>query len=76
VIVSNERGATRLPAHLTNDIMPGVCAMAQGAWHEADMDGDRLDRAGSINVLSGSRPSPLAFGNPQHSMLCQVARAE
>jgi Tat-targeted selenate reductase subunit YnfE len=39
------------------------------------MDGDRVDYAGSINVLTGHRASPLAFGNSQHTNLCQIERA-
>jgi anaerobic selenocysteine-containing dehydrogenase len=49
--------------------------ISQGAWHDADMDGDRVDYAGSINVLTGHRASPLAFGNSQHTNLCQIERA-
>lgn len=34
-----------------------------------------LDVGGSINVLTGSRPSPLAKGNPQHTCWCEVEKA-
>lgn len=74
VRVFNERGSCEMRAHVTDDIEQGVVAMAQGAWHDADMDGDRIDHAGSINVLTGHRASPLAFGNPQHTNICQVER--
>jgi Tat-targeted selenate reductase subunit YnfE len=30
--------------------MPGVAAMGQGAWHDANMDGDRIDRGACINT--------------------------
>jgi Tat-targeted selenate reductase subunit YnfE len=75
VRVFNDRGSCELPAHVTDEIAQGVVAISQGAWHDADMDGDRVDHAGSINVLTGHRASPLAFGNPQHTNLCQVERA-
>jgi anaerobic dimethyl sulfoxide reductase subunit A len=44
--------------------------MPQGAWYEADDKG--CDKGGSINVLTTSKPTPLAKGNPQHSNLVEV----
>ena len=55
--------------------MPGVVSMGQGAWHDADMAGDRIDRGGCINTLTSLRPSPLAKANPQHTNLVQVEKA-
>ncbi len=75
VRVFNEIGETRLPAKVTPRIMPSVLGMGQGAWHRADMFGDKVDHAGSINVLTTQRPSPLAKGNPQHSNLVQIEKA-
>ena len=49
--------------------------MGQGAWHDADMAGDRIDRGGCINTLTSLRPSPLAKANPQHTNLVQVEKA-
>ena len=49
--------------------------ISQGAWHDADMYGDRVDKGGCINTLTTHRPSPLAKGNPQHSNICQVTKA-
>jgi Tat-targeted selenate reductase subunit YnfE len=51
-------------------------AMGQGAWHDANMDGDRIDRGACINTLTTQRPSPLAKGNPQHTNLVDIARVE
>jgi Tat-targeted selenate reductase subunit YnfE len=73
--VFNSRGEVRLPAKVTPRIMPGVTGMGQGAWHKADMNGDKIDHNGCINVLTTLRPSPLAKGNPQHSNLVEVAKA-
>ena len=39
------------------------------------MNGDRVDKGGSINTLTTLRPSPLAKGNPQHTNICQVTKA-
>ena len=73
--VKNEFGETQLLAKVTPRIVPGTVAMAQGAWHDADMQGDRIDRGGCINTLTTQRPSPLAKGNPQHSNICNVSKA-
>ena len=43
VHVFNQRGEVRLPAKVAPRIMPGVSAMGQGAWHDANMTGDRID---------------------------------
>ena len=76
VRVFNEIGETRLPAKVTPRIMPGVLGMGEGAWHKANMWGDKVDYNGCINVLTTQRPSPLAKGNPQHSNLVQIAKLE
>lgn len=73
--VKNEFGEIELLAKVTNRTTPGVVCISQGAWHDADMDGDRVDKGGSINTLTTLRPSPLAKGNPQHTNICQVAKA-
>ncbi|CCK07105.1 Anaerobic dimethyl sulfoxide reductase chain A [Cronobacter sakazakii 696] len=57
---------------MTPRIMPGVVALGEGAWYQPDAEG--VDHAGSINVLTTQRPSPLAKGNPSHSNLVQLAR--
>ena len=69
-LVYNDRGRLRVPVRVTEDIAPGVTALAQGAWYDPDEEG--VDRGGCINVLTGHRPTPLAHGNPQHTILVQV----
>lgn len=75
VRVKSEFGQTELLAKVTPRVVPGVVCISQGAWHDADMDGDRVDKGGCINTLTTQRPSPLAKGNPQHSNLCEVVKA-
>ena len=75
VRVFNGRGELRIPAKVTPRIMPGVTAMGQGAWHEANMTGDRIDHGSCINTLTSQRPSPLAKGNPQHTNLVDIQKA-
>ncbi|ELY4852344.1 molybdopterin-dependent oxidoreductase [Cronobacter turicensis] len=72
VRVWNARGEARIEAKVTPRIMPGVVALGEGAWYQPDAQG--VDHAGSINVLTTQRPSPLAKGNPSHSNLVQLAR--
>jgi len=72
VLVWNDRGRVRIPVKVTEQIMPGVTALAQGAWHRADSQG--TDTAGSINVLTSLRPTPYARGNPQHTNLVEVRK--
>ncbi|CDY99189.1 putative anaerobic dimethyl sulfoxide reductase chain A [Salmonella enterica subsp. enterica serovar Paratyphi A] len=75
VRVFNQNGQMLIPAKVTPRILPGVTAIGQGAWLNADMFGDQIDRGGSINILTSHRPSPLAKGNPSHSNLVQVEKA-
>ena len=72
VLVFNGRGRVRIAAHVTERVMPGVTAMAQGAWYRPDAGG--TDTGGSINVLTSLRPTPYARGNPQHTNLVEVEK--
>jgi anaerobic dimethyl sulfoxide reductase subunit A len=73
VRVWNDRGALVLPARLTSRLMPGVLAIPQGAWWSPDRDG--TDRRGNVNVLTSERWTPYAFGNAQHTIMAQAAKA-
>lgn len=75
VRVFNEHGEVRIEAKVTNRAMPGHVFIPQGAWHNADMFGDKVDKGGCINTLTSQRPSPIAKGNGQHSIIGQVAKA-
>jgi anaerobic dimethyl sulfoxide reductase subunit A len=70
--VYNDRGALEITCRLTSRIIPGVIDIPQGAWWTPDKDG--IDQAGSINVLTSSRWTPLAFGTAQHTAMVQVER--
>ena len=74
VFVYNDRGTVKLQARVTERIMPGVVSIPQGAWWKPGEDG--IDRRGCVNVLSRYEPTPLAFGNPTHTILVQVEKAE
>jgi anaerobic dimethyl sulfoxide reductase subunit A len=72
VRVFNERGELRAACRVTKRIMPGVVAIAQGAWWAPGEDG--VDRGGSVNVLTSERWTPLAFGNAQHTIMVEVKK--
>ncbi|MBI2855016.1 MAG: molybdopterin-dependent oxidoreductase [Chloroflexi bacterium] len=56
VKIFNERGTVILPASVTEDIMPGVVDIPQGAWYDPDENG--IDRGGCANVLTRDGISP------------------
>ena len=75
VEASNRFGTLRLPAHVTDDVIAGTIVMPQGAWWQAESDvAEPIDVGGCINTLTISRPSPLAFGNPQPTCWCSLRR--
>ena len=71
VRVWNDRGTVEIPARVTEDIMQGVAAMPQGGWYLPDQNG--VDRGSSINTLTGFKPTPLAKGNSQHTILVEIS---
>jgi len=70
VKVFNDRGSITIPVRVTERVIRGVVAIPQGAWFTPGEDG--IDRHGSINVLTSTRPTPFAKGNPQHTNLVEV----
>lgn len=72
--IFNDRGEIRIQAKVTPRIVPGTVTIPQGKWHDADMDGDRIDHGGNINTLTIYRPTPLAKANPQHSNIGQIEK--
>ncbi len=76
VSVKSPAGEILIEAKVTPRIIPGTVALPQGAWHNADMSGDRVDKGACINTLTTYKPTPLAKGNgPAHSIIVQVAKA-
>ena len=70
--VFNDRGELVITVKVTPRIRPGVVAIPQGAWWTPDARG--IDQRGSINTLTKYQPTPLAFGNPQHTNLVEVVK--
>jgi len=69
----NDRGVMVLPVKITPRIMPGVVSVPQGAWWTPDDKG--VDQRGCVNVITKYHPTPLAFGNPQHTNLVEIIKA-
>ncbi|NGM18136.1 DMSO/selenate family reductase complex A subunit [Xiamenia xianingshaonis] len=75
VAVTSPAGEVRIEAKVTPRIIPGTVGIPQGAWHKADMNGDKVDEGGCVNTLTVYKPTALAKGNGTHSMIVQVAKA-
>jgi anaerobic dimethyl sulfoxide reductase subunit A len=73
VEVFNERGVVRLPAKVTERIMPGVVCVYQGTWYQPGQDG--VDEGGCANVLTQQRETPTG-GYATHSTWVQVRRSD
>ena len=86
VFVYNDRGTVKLPAKVTERIMPGVISIPQGAWYDpkdsssvsppsganTDMP---VDIAGSVNTLTSLHPTAQAKGMPAHTTLANVVKS-
>jgi anaerobic dimethyl sulfoxide reductase subunit A len=72
VRVFNGRGATILPARVTDRIAVGVIAIKEGAWFSLDARGD--DTRGCSNVLTSDIASP-AGASPFNTCFVEVAPA-
>ena len=76
VSVKSPAGEIHIEAKVTPRIIPGTIGIPQGAWHKADMNGDRVDTGACVNTLTTYKPTPYAKGNgPAHSIIAQVAKA-
>jgi anaerobic dimethyl sulfoxide reductase subunit A len=72
VRVFNGRGATVLPARVTDRIAPGVVAIKEGVWFSLDARGD--DTRGCANMLTPDTASP-AGASPFNTCFVEIAPA-
>ncbi len=74
--VKSPAGEIRIEARVTPRIIPGTIGIPQGAWHKAEMFGDKVDHGACVNTLTTYKPSALAKGNGSgHAIIAQVSKA-
>jgi len=73
VLVTSPQGRVRVPARLSEDVMPGVVCLLEGVWPSFGPDG--VDTAGSANVLTSTVPTEPSQGSRTHSVLVEIAPA-
>lgn len=74
----NQRGSIAVKVRVTPRVAPGVFALGQGAWYSpgntVGSTGHTLDEGGAINSLTRYQPSPVAKGNPQHTIRVAIKK--
>ena len=75
IAVTSPVGEIRIEAKVTPRVIPGTVMIPQGAWHKANINGDKVDEGGCVNTLTQYKPTPMAKGNGTHSMIVQIAKA-
>lgn len=70
------QGEIRTTAKVTNRVIPGVIMYPQGAWHDANMQGDRVDHGGCSNTLTSRHCAPVSKGTGQHSVIGTIEKVE
>jgi len=73
VEVYSPRGTIRLPAKVTERIMPGVICVYQGTWYQPGPDG--VDEGGCANVVTQQRETPTG-GYTTSTTWVEVRRSE
>jgi anaerobic dimethyl sulfoxide reductase subunit A len=72
VRVRSPQGELCIVSNVTEDIMPGVVCLLEGAWPIFDSDG--VETSGSVNVLTSTVPTMPSYGPRTHSVLVQVEK--
>jgi anaerobic dimethyl sulfoxide reductase subunit A len=72
VLVTSPQGQTRVPANITEDIIPGVACLHQGRW--VDLDSAGVDSGGAANMLTSTVPTLPSHGSHTHTVFVEVTR--
>jgi anaerobic dimethyl sulfoxide reductase subunit A len=72
VTISNPQGRVRIPAMVTDEIMPGVVCLQEGAWPTFDEEG--VETSGAPNVLAPTEPTMPSRASRTHTIFVQVKR--
>jgi anaerobic dimethyl sulfoxide reductase subunit A len=70
--VFNSAGETRVPVHLSDDVIPGVVSLIEGAWVQLDEGG--ADLGGSANMLTTTEGSAPGTAPIMHGVMVEVRR--
>jgi anaerobic selenocysteine-containing dehydrogenase len=82
MMVESPRGAIRVKARVTTDILPGVICCQHGWWQackELELPGyDPYDRSGAnpATLIGTESADPVSGSLPHRSYLCRVRPAE
>jgi anaerobic selenocysteine-containing dehydrogenase len=72
VRVVSEEGEMEIEVNLTEDILPGVLCLLQGAWTHRDENG--VEKGGAANILTSTTPTFPSQGSRTHSIFVEAAR--
>jgi anaerobic dimethyl sulfoxide reductase subunit A len=72
VYVSSPEGVMQIAVQVTEDIMPRVVSLLEGAW--ATFDAKGVETSGSVNVLTSTVPTMPSHGSRTHSVNVQVSK--
>lgn len=72
VVISSPQGKIRIDAFVTEDIMPGVLCLLEGAWPKYE---EGLEVEGSANEVTSTTPTLPSHGSRTHSVHVQVIKA-
>lgn len=72
ILISSPQGKIRIKAYVTEDIMPGVVCLLEGAWPKYV---DDIEVQGSANAVISTKPTLPSHGSRTHSVLVQVEKA-
>jgi anaerobic dimethyl sulfoxide reductase subunit A len=72
VIISSPQGKIRIEAYVTEDIMPGVLCLLEGAWPRYE---EGIEVEGSANEVTSTVPTLPSHGSRTHTVHVQVKKA-
>ena len=70
VLLSNAQGTGRVPACLSDDLMPGVVSLPEGIWVELNAEG--VDVGGAANMLTSTEGTAPGVACIMHAVPVQV----
>lgn len=73
VYLFNEHGRVRVPARLSEDVLPGVVSLPEGMWAALDESG--TDTAGAVNLLTSTQGTAPGVACIMHAVPVEVESA-